>query len=66
MEVWPIFGLRFRPLPSTFWGMSKNKSCSTLCADHVGISFAWRFGDFPTTEITLGTHALPAHGPLFG
>ncbi|CAL8149173.1 unnamed protein product [Prunus armeniaca] len=33
MEVWPIFGLRFRPLPSTFWGMSKNKSCSTLCAE---------------------------------
>ncbi|CAL8111915.1 unnamed protein product [Prunus armeniaca] len=41
-------------------GRSKNKSCSTLCADHVGISFDRRVGDFPIVEIALDTHALPA------
>ncbi|KAI5332683.1 hypothetical protein L3X38_022812 [Prunus dulcis] len=55
MEIWPVFGLRFRPLPVTFWNRSKNKSCSTLCADHVDISFARRFGDFSIAEISLGT-----------
>ena len=66
MEVWPVFSLQFRPLPVTFWGRSKNKSCSTLCVDHVGISIDRRFGDFPIAVIDLDTHVCEGVWALCG
>ncbi|CAL8151052.1 unnamed protein product [Prunus armeniaca] len=56
----PDFGMRFRPLPVSFWGTSKNKSDSKLgVLPRVGVLSrdSWFFRRW---VIALDTHALPA------
>ncbi|KAI5351073.1 hypothetical protein L3X38_003964 [Prunus dulcis] len=58
------------PPATIFFDLVRDKRCSTLCDDHVGISLDQRFGDFPIAGIALDTHALPARvvarWPLLG
>ncbi|CAL8137800.1 unnamed protein product [Prunus armeniaca] len=60
VRVRPDFGVRFRPLPISFWGTSKNKSDSKLgVLPRVGVLSrdSWFFR---RCDIALDTHALPA------
>ncbi|CAL8138695.1 unnamed protein product [Prunus armeniaca] len=59
-RVRPDFGMRFRPLPVSFWGTSKNKSDSKLgVLPRVGVlSRDLQF--FRRCDIALDTSALPA------
>ncbi|CAL8151123.1 unnamed protein product [Prunus armeniaca] len=59
-KVRPVLGSRFRPLPVSFWGTSKNKSDSKLgVLPRVGVMSrdSWFFR---RCDIALDTHALPA------
>ncbi|CAL8132042.1 unnamed protein product [Prunus armeniaca] len=60
VRVRPDFGMRFRPLPVSFWGTSKNKSDSKLgVLPRVGVlSRDLQF--FRRCDIALDTRALPA------
>ncbi|KAL6272554.1 hypothetical protein ACE6H2_023246 [Prunus campanulata] len=58
LKVCPVFSSCFWQVSVTFWLWSKNKSCSTHCPDHVGISLDWWFEDFLVTGISLDTHVL--------
>ncbi|CAL8163046.1 unnamed protein product [Prunus armeniaca] len=60
MEVLTGFRLRFRPLPSTFWGRSKNKSCSIACDSPNLEVLACGLEFFRPPKFSLGTHALLA------
>ncbi|CAL2248434.1 unnamed protein product [Prunus armeniaca] len=56
----PDFGMRFRPLPVSFWGTSKNKSDSKLgVLPRVGV-LSRDLWFFRRCDIALDTHALPA------
>ncbi|CAL2253610.1 unnamed protein product [Prunus armeniaca] len=56
----PILGSRFRPLPISFWGRSKNKSGSKLgVIPRVGV-LSRDFEFFRRKVIALDTHALPS------
>ncbi|CAL2272046.1 unnamed protein product [Prunus armeniaca] len=66
MGVLAGFGLRFRPLPSTFWGRSKNKSCSITCDLPNLEVLAGGLEFFRPPKISLGTHALPVSGVARG
>ncbi|CAL8076405.1 unnamed protein product [Prunus armeniaca] len=60
VRVRPDFGMRFRPLPVSFWGTSKNKSDSKLgVLPRVGV-WAHDLEVFRRCDIALDTHALPA------
>ncbi|CAL2233201.1 unnamed protein product [Prunus armeniaca] len=56
----PVLRAQFRPVPATFWGMSKNKSCSKWgILPKLGV---WACGleFFRPLKIDQATHALPA------
>ncbi|CAL2236105.1 unnamed protein product [Prunus armeniaca] len=60
IEFRPDFGMRFRPLPVSFWGTSKNKSDSKLgVLPRVGV-LSRDLWFFRRCDIALDTHALPA------
>ncbi|CAL2276195.1 unnamed protein product [Prunus armeniaca] len=62
----PNFGMRFRPLPVSFWGTSKNKSDSKLgVLPRVGV-LSRDLWFFRRWVIALDTHALPARGRRVG
>ncbi|CAL2228348.1 unnamed protein product [Prunus armeniaca] len=66
VRVRPDFGMRFRPLPVSFWGTSKNKSDSKLgVLPRVGV-LSRDLWFFRRWVIALDTHALPARVAVRG